>query len=240
MSVFNLFKKGRKFSLYRKITDGREILDDSWSMDRTNGRLLDSESCQKVIEMGRDMGQSVCEKVPHPGFGLFYFNLACMMKPERVVVIGSYRGFAPVCFTQALAAHGKGVCYFIDPGKMDDYWHFEDTFERLNEKFDLDGRLKHIPMTTQEVMDQRIISPGVDILYIDGDHSYQGVKYDFDHFFPLLRREGFALLHDAAATGKGLTRMEVGQFIEQELRGRDDLEIILLPFDQGLALIRKL
>lgn len=36
----------------------------------------------------------------------------------------------------------------------------------------------------------------VDLLFIDGDHSYEGVREDFFSFYPLVRRGGFIALHD--------------------------------------------
>lgn len=37
-----------------------------------------------------------------------------------------------------------------------------------------------------------------DLIVIDGDHSYQGVKADFDSYFPMLSDNGFILFHDSA------------------------------------------
>jgi predicted O-methyltransferase YrrM len=39
----------------------------------------------------------------------------------------------------------------------------------------------------------------VDFLFIDGDHSYNGVKADFDLYAPLVRRGGMIALHDIVA-----------------------------------------
>jgi predicted O-methyltransferase YrrM len=36
----------------------------------------------------------------------------------------------------------------------------------------------------------------VDLLFIDGDHSYEGVKKDFYTYFPLLKQGGCVMFHD--------------------------------------------
>lgn len=36
----------------------------------------------------------------------------------------------------------------------------------------------------------------LDLLYLDGDHSYEGVKMDFQFYAPLVRRGGLIVLHD--------------------------------------------
>jgi len=38
----------------------------------------------------------------------------------------------------------------------------------------------------------------VDILYIDGDHTYEGVKKDFDAYAPLVKKGGLIVFHDIA------------------------------------------
>lgn len=37
---------------------------------------------------------------------------------------------------------------------------------------------------------------GLDVLFIDGDHSYDGVKADFDMYSPLINKGGMVFLHD--------------------------------------------
>jgi predicted O-methyltransferase YrrM len=41
----------------------------------------------------------------------------------------------------------------------------------------------------------------LDYLFIDGDHSYEGVKQDFDMYSPLVRAGGLVAFHDIAGTG---------------------------------------
>ena len=36
----------------------------------------------------------------------------------------------------------------------------------------------------------------VDVLLIDGDHTYEGAKQDFDDYAPLVREGGLVILHD--------------------------------------------
>ena len=39
-------------------------------------------------------------------------------------------------------------------------------------------------------------SDGLDILFVDGDHSYEGVKRDFEMYGPLVRNGGIIGFHD--------------------------------------------
>lgn len=42
-----------------------------------------------------------------------------------------------------------------------------------------------------------------DFIWIDGDHSYEGVKRDFDDWFPLLEIGGYLALHDVFPNVEG-------------------------------------
>lgn len=38
-----------------------------------------------------------------------------------------------------------------------------------------------------------------DVIFIDGDHSYQGVKNDYENSLPLLNENGYVIFHDIAS-----------------------------------------
>ena len=57
------------------------------------------------------------------GLGWLYYALARIVRPTTVVVIGSFRGFAPLVFARALADNAEGgQLHFIDPSLVDDFW----------------------------------------------------------------------------------------------------------------------
>lgn len=55
----------------------------------------------------------------------------------------------------------------------------------------------HAPETHRRVRDV-LGSNQLDLLFIDGDHSYEGVKRDFDLYAPLVRRGGIVAFHNIA------------------------------------------
>lgn len=64
-----------------------------------------------------------------------------------------------------------------------------------------------------------------DFLFIDGDHSYKGVKKDFEMYSPLVKEEGIIAFHDIVI-GTPETGCEVSKFWE-EIKGRYNyMEII--------------
>jgi predicted O-methyltransferase YrrM len=53
----------------------------------------------------------------------------------------------------------------------------------------------HDPKTFSKVS-EILMGRDIDFLFIDGDHSYEGVKQDFDLYSPLVREGGLVAFHD--------------------------------------------
>jgi predicted O-methyltransferase YrrM len=56
----------------------------------------------------------------------------------------------------------------------------------------------HDPRTCERLR-RRLAGRAIDFLFIDGDHTYEGVKRDFEMYSPLVRPGGLVALHDVIA-----------------------------------------
>ena len=65
----------------------------------------------------------------------------------------------------------------------------------------------------------------IDILFIDGDHSYEGVKKDFEMYSPLVRNKGIIAFHDIVVHPPEL-KCEVSKFWNEIKENYDYREII--------------
>jgi predicted O-methyltransferase YrrM len=84
------------------------------------------------------------------GLGWIYYGLARVARPERIVVIGSYRGFAPMVFARALADNDEGGrVTFIEPSMVDDFWSDPAFVQAHFAAYGLDN-IDHHWMTTQQ------------------------------------------------------------------------------------------
>lgn len=54
--------------------------------------------------------------------------------------------------------------------------------------------------SSSQWLDRRLDGRKIDVLIIDGDHSYKGVWMDLAMYGPLVRRGGIVLMHDIAVT----------------------------------------
>jgi cephalosporin hydroxylase len=56
-------------------------------------------------------------------------------------------------------------------------------------------------ISTLEEVKKRLDGKKVDVLFIDGDHSYVGCKSDFEMYSPLVRKGGIVAFHDILLGG---------------------------------------
>jgi SAM-dependent methyltransferase len=192
-----------------------------------------------LIQRAARMGQAVDEERLDLGLGYVYYGLTRLLKPRDAVCIGSYRGFAPLCIALALADEGSGMCHFIDPGLVDRYWHEPGRADALARDFGVSGHLRHLRMTSEQAAADPSLPPAIDLLMIDGDHSYDAVKFDFDRLGGRVGPDGYVLLHDSTVEGRGFTPWEVKRFLQSEVAARPGFEVLTLPFGAGLTVVRR-
>lgn len=55
----------------------------------------------------------------------------------------------------------------------------------------------------------------VDVLFVDGDHSYEGCKADIDNWYPQMAENGVMLFHDADETSPGVVKA-IKEFVKEK------------------------
>ena len=122
------------------------------------------------------------------------------LKPQVVVEIGTNTGGTLFIFTK-VAAYGSRVVSIDLPGGeggggYPDYKSdFFKSFCRQNQQlFFIKGNSQQ--SQTVEKLQAILKRDFIDFLFIDGDHSFDGVKRDFELYSPLVRRGGLVAFHD--------------------------------------------
>jgi len=126
------------------------------------------------------------------------FELAQRLPPNSFAVeIGSYLG-ASACFIAAgLKSNSKLIC--IDTWKNDAMSEgYRDTKEEfINNTKRFSDKIIMIQGFSKDVVDQvKKITTAIDFLFIDANHSYEGVKTDWDLYSPLLKSGSCVVFHD--------------------------------------------
>lgn len=124
------------------------------------------------------------------------------LKPQTIVEIGSARGRSSCAFALACQQNGAGHVYAIDPHGTNEWSDVgtggtTDSFlrQRLAE-YALSDHCTVIVSTSQHAA-KDWVRP-IDLLFIDGDHSYAAVAHDFHAFQPFLKPDALVLFHDSA------------------------------------------
>jgi cephalosporin hydroxylase len=127
-------------------------------------------------------------------------ELVAEIRPRRVVEIGTYTGGTLWAFCQL--ATDDAVLVSVDlpggefgGGTTPDRLRRFRNFVRGGQQIRALQRDSHDPETVQQVRDALGGDP-VDFLFIDGDHTYEGVKLDFELYSPLVRPGGLIAFHD--------------------------------------------
>ena len=143
------------------------------------------------------------------GYGWIHYGLIRQQKPKSLLCVGSRYGFIPAVMAHACKDNGFGKVDFVDAGFGDgdkDHWTgkaYWKSNKGLNcfKDFKLDKNIK-IYVETTKTFAQKHKKTIYDYIYIDGNHSYQGVKLDYKLFWPRLRKNGLMLFHDISVIGK--------------------------------------
>ena len=129
-----------------------------------------------------------------------FLALVAERKPRNVIEIGSASGGNLFLLTRIASPNSVIVSIDLPGGEFGGgyrRWRIPLYlwFARPGQRIHLIRGDSHAPETLSKVMrlfkDRR-----VDLLFIDGDHSYSGVKQDFEMYSKLVRYGGIIALHD--------------------------------------------
>lgn len=125
--------------------------------------------------------------------------LAAAREPAAILEIGSAAGGSFFAWCDIARADAKIVAIDL-PGLYGDAQPTEDSLQEYakagQEAVILWGD-SHDPAVVQQA---RQIAPRYDLIFIDGDHSYDGVKADYETYAPLVRPGGLIAFHDIVET----------------------------------------
>lgn len=137
---------------------------------------------------------------PWAGHIPFAYWLVNMHKPEIIVELGTFRGNSYFNFCHAVKNFGLDTkTYAVDTWEGDEHGgfyggHIYHEVKEYNEKnFPLFSTL--IRSTFEESVD-KFFDGSIDLLHIDGYHTYDAVRSDFEKWLPKLSKRGVVLLHD--------------------------------------------
>jgi hypothetical protein len=130
-------------------------------------------------------------------------------RPDMIVELGTEHGVSYMAFCHATAVRGsigRWRCYAVDSWAGDAHTgnYGNEVFASLN-NFNQTYYAAFstlLRMTFDEAL-PRFADASIDLLHIDGLHTYEAVRHDFETWLPKLSSRGVVLFHDTAIRDRG-------------------------------------
>ena len=122
------------------------------------------------------------------------------MQPETLIEIGTDKGGTLFVLTRVSNPHATIISIDLYEGQFGGgypRWRipFYEAFSSHDQGIYLIRENSHLPKTRQ-IVEKILDGQKIDFLFVDGDHTYEGVKEDFEMYAPLVRRGGVVAFHD--------------------------------------------
>ena len=121
--------------------------------------------------------------------------------PKTVCEIGTYAGGTLYCFCRLAQPDATIVSIDKPMGRFGGGYtderaeEIQKLFPREQQTVTLIRADSHLPATREQL--QGILGGAqLDLLFIDGDHTYEGVRSDFEMYSPMVRAGGMVGFHD--------------------------------------------
>jgi predicted O-methyltransferase YrrM len=167
--------------------------------------------------------------------GKFLEMVSHMIRPKRILEIGTFTGYSAICLAKGLQK--DGLLHTLEL-REEDANSAKAFFDR---SFFKDQIILHIGDALELIGE---IDELWDLVFIDADKENY-ISY-FNLVLPKLKPNGFILADNVLFHGQVLEEPVKGknakaiQAFNDFVAGRDDVERLLLPIRDGLCLIRKL
>jgi Methyltransferase domain len=141
--------------------------------------------------------RNVGEWTGHLGFAS---DLIVATQPALIVELGTHWGESYFTFCQTVQEHGLScICYAVDHWLGDEHAgrYGEEVFEdvgRYNGRYY--RQFSYLLRTSFDEAVSQFGDGSIDLLHIDGLHTYDAVSHDFRTWLPKVRQGGIVLLHD--------------------------------------------
>ena len=166
--------------------------------------------------------------------GRFLSFFSHMLRPNRILEIGTYTGYSCLCLAEGLAAEGLLTTIEVNPER-------ESLIRKYLEKADLSDRVQLLFGPALEVLPS--LSEKQDLVFLDADKAHYPEYYEAA--VPMLRPGGILIADNVLWHGKvvdpSVTTKEVKgirrllKMVEADSR----VEQVFLPLWDGWLLVRK-
>ena len=168
----------------------------------------------------------------------FAYDLVEAIRPAVLVELGVYNGLSFFTFCQAITEHDiDAVAYGIDCWEGDEHTEFYDDSIYQGVADHARAHYRGISYLLKMYFKDALAhfeDASVDLLHIDGLHTYEAVREDFQSWYPKVKPGGIVLFHDVMARIKDFGAWKYFQELEEEYA-----DTFKFNHGYGLGVLRK-
>ncbi|MDR0206519.1 MAG: class I SAM-dependent methyltransferase [Bacteroidales bacterium] len=200
--------------------------------------LHTSKECELLYRLNRDTHIKMLNPRMISGQlqGKFLSLISKMLKPEKILEIGTFTGYSTLCLAEGLTANGELHTIEIDEEIetiIIKYFNLSEHKEKLH--LHIGNALSIVPL----------LKKNWDLVFIDGEKT-EYLQY-YEMVLPWVKKGGYILVDNLLWHGKVIEKVEendsdthailvFNDFVQNDIR----VDNILLPVRDGLMLIEKL
>lgn len=165
--------------------------------------------------------------------GRFLEMISRMVRPERILEIGTFTGYSAICLAGGLAPGGRLITIDVNE-------ELEDLARKYFDRAGMADRIDlRIGLAAEIIPD---LNETFDLVFIDADKTNYGLYFDL--VLPKLRPGGFLLADNVLWSGKvveGDRSEETVALVDFAARVQNDdrVENVLVPIRDGILMVRK-
>ncbi len=127
-------------------------------------------------------------------------------RPRLLVELGTHAGVSYSAFCEAVVRHGLPTrCFAVDTWRGDEHAgaYGDGVYDGLRAFHDQHfAQFSTLLRMTFDDASERMAPGSIDLLHIDGLHTYDAARHDFERWKPLLSDRAVVLFHDTCVRGQ--------------------------------------